>query len=52
MTPTSKACRQTANQLARAYRAAAFGGDDVSVRVTDPAYLINLLRRAARELDR
>lgn len=52
MTPTSKACRQVARQLDRAYRAAAFGGDDVSVRVKDPAYIIGLLRRAARELER
>lgn len=52
MTPTSKACRQLARQLDRATRNAKLGGEAVSVRVADPAYLIALLRRAARELDR
>lgn len=52
MSPTAKACRQLANQLNRAARAAAFGGGDVSVRVKEPTVLIDLLRRAARELER
>jgi len=52
MPPTAKACRQVANQLARATRNAKMGGEGVSVRVADPRYLINLLRRAARELER
>jgi hypothetical protein len=52
MTPTAKALRQLARQLNRAYRHAALGGDDVSVRVKDPRLLINLMRRAARELER
>lgn len=51
MSPTAKACRQIAKQLDRATRAAALGGRDVSVRVKDPLVLINLLRRAARELE-
>lgn len=52
MSMTAKACRKTATQLNRAFRAASFGGDDVSVRVKDPRFLIDLLRRAARELER
>lgn len=52
MSPTGKACRQVANQLARTTRGAAFGGDGTYVRVRDPEYLISLLRRAARELER
>jgi len=50
VTPTSKACRQVARQLDRAYRNASIAGADV--RVKDPRYLINLLRRAAREMER
>lgn len=36
-----------ADQLARMAVAAGFGGDPLGVRVIDPAYLVNLLRRAA-----
>jgi hypothetical protein len=52
MTPTAKALRQLARQLDRAYRHASLGGNDVSVRVKDPRILINIMRRAARELER
>ena len=52
MTLTAKACRKVASQLARAKRNAEFGGEDSFVRVRDPKYLIGLLRRAARELER
>lgn len=52
MSPTAKACRKVATQLARASKNAAMGGPAVSVRVADPTYLVNLLRRAARELER
>lgn len=36
-----------ADQLERMAEGARFGGPDTSVRVTDPTYLIDLLRRAA-----
>jgi hypothetical protein len=52
MSVTAKACRQTANQLARATKLSALGGSEVSVRVKDPKYLIGLLRRAAKELEK
>ena len=53
--PTTKALRQIARQLDRAYRGAVLAGGEttgVSVRVKDPRLLIGLLRRAARELER
>lgn len=52
MTPTAKALRQLARQLDRAYRHASIAGGDVSVRVKDPRVLIDVMRRAARELER
>lgn len=52
MNPTAAACRKLASQLARAAKAASFGGEGVGVRVREPDTLIRLLRRAARELDR
>lgn len=52
MTVTSDACRKVASQLAKAQKMAAFGGPETGVRVKDPGYLIRLLRRSARELDR
>lgn len=51
MSVTAKACRKLASQLARATGNAKMGGPAVSVRVKDPAYLIALLRRSARELE-
>ncbi len=54
-TPTTKALRQIARQLDRAYRGAVLGGGEATetyVRVKDPRVLIGLLRRAARELER
>lgn len=52
MSVTSKACRKVASQLARAQKMAAFGGPNTGVHVKDPDYLIRLLRRSARELER
>ena len=49
---TAKGCRKVASQLARACRNADFAGEETGVRVKDPKYLIGLLRRAARELER
>ena len=49
---TAKACRNVASQLARASRNASFAGEGTGVMVRDPGYLIGLLRRAAREMDR
>lgn len=37
----------TAAQLQRMHQQASFAGDDVSVRVTDAPYLIDLMRRTA-----
>ena len=52
MTVTSEACRQAAAQLARVKRNAGFAGEGTKITVADPGYLIGLLRRAARELER
>ncbi len=52
MSITAKGCRKVANQLARASRNAAFAGEGSGVRVKDPKYLIGLLRRAAKELEK
>jgi hypothetical protein len=49
---TAKASRKLASQLARASRNAAFAGEGTGVFVRDPAYVVGLLRRAARELER
>jgi hypothetical protein len=49
---TAKGCRKVAAQLARATRNAGFAGEGTGVMVKDAAYLIGLLRRAARELER
>ena len=54
MKPTTKALRQTARQLNRAYWHAALAGHDAqaTILIHDPRGLIGLLRRAARELER
>jgi hypothetical protein len=51
MSVTAKACRKVASQLARASKNASFAGEGTGVVVSDPKYLVGLLRRAAREME-